>query len=422
MRFTRETISVEKALNLLLEAVPHMLPEESVSLYEATGRVMARSLAASCDMPPFDRSPLDGYAVQAEDTVGATTEQPNWLLVIETVAAGQVPSASVLPKTAIRIMTGALMPKGANAVVMFEQTVNPGEISETVGIKREMKPGENISRCGEEIAIGMQIIEQGERVNAGVLALLASFGYVQVPVVRRPRVGLLITGNELLMPEEPLVPGRIRNSNGPMLAGMITEAGGVPLLFPPLSDDPGVAKAALAGLAEQVDLFVTTGGVSVGDFDGIASMVGDSDVTMLFNRVAMRPGSPTTVALYQNKPLCALSGNPGACFLGFELFVRPLLASMTGQRQVKRNAIQAVLGISCEKPCPYPRYLRGRLQSENTVLVAYPDKNDKAGNVSTLKNSECFIVIPAGGRGKKAGEVVEVIPHAMSLWGKETKG
>lgn len=422
MRFTRETISVEKAVNLMLDTVDRTLPEELVSLYEANGRVMARALVANSDMPPFDRSPLDGYAVRAEDTAGATVENPVWLHVIETVAAGQVPKLRVLPKTAIRIMTGAMMPDGADAVVMFEQTENPGEVSETVGVKREMKSGENISRRGEEIPQGTRIIEQGDRVNGGAMAILAAFGYVHVPVVRRPRVGLLITGNELLLPEEPLIPGRIRNSNGPMLAGMIADAGGVPLLFPPLSDHPGEAKAALDEVVDQVDLFVTTGGVSVGDFDGIAAMVGDADVTMLFNRVAMRPGSPTTVAIYRNKPLCALSGNPGACFLGFELFVRPLLARMMGQSLVKRHSIRAVLGSSCEKPCPYPRYLRGRLQEENRMLVAYPDKNDKAGNLTTLKNSECFIVIPAGGRGKSAGEEVEVIPHAMSRWeGEKSK-
>ncbi|MET3290530.1 UNVERIFIED_CONTAM: molybdopterin molybdotransferase [Brevibacillus sp. OAP136] len=420
MRFTRETISVEKAVQMLLAATAHPLPEEEISLYEAHGRVMARSLQADSDMPPFDRSPLDGYAVRAEDTVHASVEHPVWLNVIETIAAGQLPSKQVLPNTAIRIMTGAQMPEGADAVVMFEQTENPGEISERVGVKRAMKAGENISRRGEEITRGTQVIERGERINGGVMALLAAFGYVRIPVVRRPRVGLLITGNELLSPEEPLRPGQIRNSNGPMLAGMIADAGGVPLLFPPLSDHPGVAKEALDQLVDQVDLFVTTGGVSVGDFDGIAAMTDDDDVQLLFNRVAMRPGSPTTALMYRNKPLCGLSGNPGACFLGFELFVRPLLAQMMGQTKVLRHSVRATLGSSCEKPCPYPRYLRGRLQVENKQLVAYPDKNDKAGNLTTLKNSECFIIIPAGGRGRSAGEEVEVILHAMPRFGGES--
>ncbi|MFY0543630.1 gephyrin-like molybdotransferase Glp [Brevibacillus sp. H7] len=418
MRFHRQTIHVDEAAHLLL-AEDISLPEEEVDIHEAYGRTVARDLYATCDLPPFDRSPLDGFAVRAADTRGATVDQPVFLSVVETIAAGQVPQAELVPGTASRIMTGAMLPKGADAVVMFEQTVHPGTLSPLVGVKKELKPGENISRRGEELCEGTKIAAAGELINAGTLALLATFGCTRIPVVRKPRIGLLATGSELLDADQPLVPGKIRNSNGVMLSAMIAEAGGIPVWFGRLPDDLTKAKRALENYMEQVDAMITTGGVSVGDFDVIASLTDEPDVKLLFNRVAMRPGSPTTAAVFRDKLLLGLSGNPGACFLGFELFGRPFLAHMLRQRDQGVRKIRAVLATSYEKPCPYPRFLRGRLMEKEAVLYAYPDCNDKSGNLSTLKESECFIVIPAGGRGKQAGETVDVIPHRSPSWSRK---
>jgi molybdopterin molybdotransferase len=416
MRFHRQTIHVDEAVRLILEA-GISLPEEQVDIFEASGRTVARDLFATCDMPPFDRSPLDGFAVRAADTLGATVDHPVFLSVVETIAAGQVPQVELKPGTASRIMTGAMLPKGADAVVMFEQTVHPGVHSSVVGIKREMKAGENLSLRGEELREGRKIASAGDVINAGTLALLATFGYSSVPVVSKPRIGLFSTGNELLDVDQPLLPGKIRNSNAVMLSALIAEAGGIPVWLGRLPDDPIQAKAALTAGMDRVDAVFTTGGVSVGDFDVIASLTDERDVSMLFNRVAMRPGSPTTAALFRGKVLLGLSGNPGACFLGYHLFARPFLARLLRQRSRGSVTVRAVLAASYEKPCPYPRFLRGRLEERGTVLYACPDSNDKSGNLSTLKESECFIVIPAGGRGKQAGETVEVIPHRAPSWG-----
>lgn len=311
------------------------------------------------------------------------------------------------------------MPAGADAVIMFEQTENPGVHSEVVGIKRALRPGENLSRRGEEIAQGTVVARAGERVNAGTIAVLATFGYSQVSVVRKPRVGLLSTGIELVAVHEPLAPGKIRNSNTAMLAALITEAGGIPVLFPVLPDDLAEAKQKMTAYVREVDLLISSGGVSVGDYDVIASLADEPEVTLLFNRIAMRPGSPTTGLLISGRPVLALSGNPGACFVGYELFARPALQRLAGKRQVSLDPIKAKLGRSYEKPCPHPRYLRGRLLQKDGVLIAQPDFNDKAGNLGTLKNSECLIVIPAGGRGKQAGELVDVIVHAQPSWREE---
>lgn len=415
MRFSRQIISVEEALQRLLRSLP-TLEEEQAEIGEAYGRILARDVTATCDLPPFDRSPLDGYAVRAADTLGASPDSPVYLQVVDTVAAGSVPRVPVTAGCAVRIMTGAMMPQGADAVIMFEQTENPGLVSDRVGVKRELRSGENVSRQGEEIRAGSVVAKAGERINAGTIALLATFGYARVPVIRKPRVGLLATGMELLPVDQPLAPGKIRNSNTPMLSALIADAGGIPVTLPVLPDDPAEAKRTLAAYAREVDLLVSSGGVSVGDFDVIAALAVEAEVQVLFNKIAMRPGSPTTALLLSGKPVLALSGNPAACFVGFELFARPALSRLAGTKEAGHRIIKARLGTSFAKPCPHPRYLRGRLTQEDGMLVAMPDLNDKAGNLGTLKDSECLIVIPPGGRGKQAGEMVDVLVHAAPGW------
>ena len=415
MRFSRQIISVEEALQRLLDSLPQ-LEEEQVGIRDAYGRILARDTMATCDLPPFDRSPLDGYAVRAADTLGASPEHPVSLQVVDTIAAGEVSRVPVTAGCAARIMTGAMIPQGADAVIMFEQTENPGLATDRVGVKRALRPGENVSRRGEEIPAGSVVANAGERINAGTIALLATFGYASVPVVRKPRVGLLATGTELVAVDQPLEPGKIRNSNTPMLSALIAEAGAIPVTFPVLPEDPAEAKRTLAAYAQEVDLLISSGGVSVGDFDVIASLTDEADVQLLFNRIAMRPGSPTTALLLAGKPVLALSGNPAACFVGFELFARPALSRLAGRKDAGHRFVKARLGASYDKPCPHPRYLRGRLTQEDGVLWALPDLNDKAGNLGTLKDSECLIVIPPGGRGKQAGERVDVLVHAVPGW------
>ncbi len=415
MRFQRETLTVEDAVRKLLEHA-ELLDTEEVRLTEAYGRVLAEPIYATTDLPVFDKSPLDGYAVRSFDTQGASPQTPVALKVVETIAAGDVPTVTLQAGEASRIMTGAMIPPGADSVIMFEQTVNPGQVSDKVEIKKQMGPGENISRRGEEVEQGTLVLPAGEVVGAGAIAILATFGYTKVKVRRKPKVGVLSTGNELIDASMPLVPGKIRNSNTPMLLAMIQAAGGIPIEFERLPDDESSAKATVSRIMEEVDVLVTTGGVSVGDFDIMASVVGHPDVELLFNRVAMRPGSPTTAAKYQGKMICALSGNPGACFAGFELFVRSLLAKMMGQLVPPLKKVEAVLTDDYDKPCPYPRYLRGKLFVKDTVLYVTPDQNDKSGNLTTLNQSECFVIIPAGGRGKRSGDRVQVIPTGNPSW------
>lgn len=415
MRFQRETLTVEEAIRKLLDHSDVMAPEV-VELHESFGRILAEDVAASGDLPPFDKSPLDGFAVRAADTMKASPDSPVTLRVMETIGAGDVPSVTLSAGQASRIMTGAMIPPGADAVIMFEQTVNPGQVSEYVHVKKQMTAGESISVQGEEVKQGTPVLAAGDKIGAGAVATLATFGYTRVSVRKKPVVGILCTGNELIDADQPLLPGKIRNSNGPMLYAMIAEAGGVPVTYEKLPDDEVSAKQTVDRIMEEVDVLVTTGGVSVGDFDIMASIVEHTDVNLLFNRVAIRPGSPTTAAKYKGKMICALSGNPGACFAGFELFVRPLIGRMQGLRISPLTKVEAILTEDYDKPCPYPRYLRGRVHTHETVLYVTPDLNDKSGNLTTLNQSECFVIIPAGGRGKRAGERVEIIPIRFPSW------
>jgi len=409
MRFRRETISVEEARNRLL-ARASVMPQENVEWEEAVGRILATDLTATYALPPFDRSAMDGYAVRSTDTADASVDAPVTLRVMETVLAGDVPQKQLGQGEAARIMTGGMIPDGADCVIMFEQTVNPGELAETVALKKAGKPGENIIKKAEEVAEQQIVLKKGEAINPGTVAVLATFGYVEVPVIRKPRIGILSTGNELIGADQPLVPGKIRDSNTPMLSALIREAGGIPVRFPRMADEYGQTAQAIEQAMEQVDVLITTGGVSVGDMDMIAAFVDRKDVELLFNRVAMRPGSPTTAASFQGKLLCGLSGNPGACYVGFELFIRPLLYKMTGKPHYEPRPMQAVLASDYLKPCPYPRYLRGKLFTVGSTLCAHPDALDKSAPLSSLKDTECLIVIPAGGRGLQANETVTVIP------------
>ncbi|MGD8190979.1 gephyrin-like molybdotransferase Glp [Brevibacillus ginsengisoli] len=415
MRFQRETLTVEEAVLKLMEHAD-VLETEEISLSESFGRILAGSVVATEDLPPFDKSPLDGFAVRAIDTEQALPDSPVALRVVETIGAGDVPSVTLSDGEASRIMTGALIPPGADAVVMFEQTVNPGQVAEYVHVKKKMSSLENISRQGEEIKHGEPILIAGEKIGAGAIAALATFGYSRVNVKKKPVVGILCTGNEIVDVDQPLAPGKIRNSNGPMLYAMVMEAGGVPVKYTQLPDDEVSSKQAVDRIIEEVDILITTGGVSVGDFDMMAAIVEHPDVQLLFNRVAIRPGSPTSAAKYKGKMICALSGNPGACFIGFELFVRPLIARMQGQLTVPLNKVEAILTEDYDRPCPYPRYLRGRIHTQEAVLYVTPDLNDKSGNLTTLNQCECFVIIPAGGRGKRAGEHVEIIPIHTPSW------
>ncbi|WP_275296759.1 gephyrin-like molybdotransferase Glp [Bacillus sp. REN10] len=405
----RTPIAVEEAVRRVMEFA-HQGKKESVPLTSAYGRFLAEDLIADHDVPAFDRSPYDGFAIRAEDSALASAEQPISFEVVGEIGAGFVFDEEVAQGQAVRIMTGAQIPQGCTAVVMLELT-RPYEENgkKYMEIKRAYKNGDNISYQGEDMKKGTVLVKKGTYINPGVSALLATFGYHEVPVVKKPVIGVLATGSELLETNETLQPGKIRNSNAYMILSQIERAGGEARYFGKFSDDLHTCISAVKGALKEVDALITTGGVSVGDFDYLPEIYKQLGAEVLFNKIAMRPGSVTTVAQLNNQLLFGLSGNPSACYVGFELFVRPVIRTFLWNDSPHLRREQALLGENFTKPNPFTRFVRASLSFNNGQLVAVPSGFNKSSAVSSLAVADAFIVLPGGTRGYEKGMAVDVL-------------
>lgn len=383
---------------------------ESVSLENAYGRSLAEDLVADHDVPSFDRSPYDGFAIRSEDTVLTTRTSPASLEVIGEIGAGSVFQGMVGRNQAVRIMTGAQIPSGADAVVMLELTKEyTAAGKKLIEIKRTFKSGDNISFRGEDTRKGATLAAKGSFITPGVVALLATFGYQEVPVAKKPVVGVLATGSELLEVNELLQPGKIRNSNSYMILSQIERAGGEAIYFGKFSDDLDQCVHAVENALSQVDILITTGGVSVGDYDYLPAIYERLGAEVLFNKIAMRPGSVTTVAALHQKLLFGLSGNPSACFVGFELFVRPIIRYNNFHRFPHMRKEKAFLGQDFLKANPFTRFVRASLHFDEGRLIALPSGFDKSSAVSSLAEANSLIILPGGTRGYESGMMVDVL-------------
>lgn len=384
---------------------------EWVPLEQAYGRYLAEDIPASHPLPHFRRSGMDGFAVRTADLREASADRPVCLKVIEHVPCGFVPGKRLEPGTAARTMTGAMVPEGADAVVRLEavqEEIRDGEPH--IRISRRIPPGDNVSEIGSELPEGALILRRGRRIRSGELAVLAAYGCHRVPVFRAPVVAIFSTGAELLRVEEPLQPGKIRNSNAHMLAGLVRQAGGVPLWLGQIGDDLDAARAKMAEGLDRADLVISTGGVSVGDHDVLTDLFLRWEGETLFNKVAMRPGSPTTAGVLDGKICLALSGNPGACFVGFHLFARPVLLGMQGCGDPYLPEIKAVLQGRNAKADAYTRFVRGRLlYTDDGRVGAEPVGQDKSSVMTSIKDADCLIRIPPGKTETAEGSLVTAL-------------
>ncbi|MCM3702693.1 gephyrin-like molybdotransferase Glp [Paenibacillus macerans] len=408
-KFRRKALQVLDAQARILPYV-HRLPAETVALPDAQGRILAGQVTSPHPYPHFRRSGMDGFAILSRDTAGCGANHPVLLEVVDEIPCGFLPSVPLTPGTAARIMTGAKVPDEADAVVMFEMTETVRQDGKTyIRLVREIEPGKNITPVGLELAAGEVILEPGRKLGAGEISVLATFGIDRVAVIKRPRIAIFSTGSELLAIGEPLQDGRIRNSNAYMLASQVKEVGAEPVVLEAIPDDLELARQRVRTAFADYDAVVTTGGVSVGDFDIMADLVSGGDVEMLFNKVTMRPGSVTTAAVKDGKLLFALSGNPGACFVGFELYVRPAIGRMLGVPQPFLPEVTAELARPYPKINNFTRYVRGRLEVREGKLYAYPAELDESSVMITIKDSDALIVIPPSSEPKEAGEMVTVL-------------
>lgn len=406
----RQPIPVQEAIQKVHQYEKHG-EAEWVPLRNSLERFIAEDILADHDVPAFDRSPYDGFALRAEDTKEASSEHPVEFEVIDHIGAGVVSAKTIGPFQAIRIMTGAKIPNGANVVIMLELTKTFEKDGKSyMSLKRPLKKGDNISRQGEEVLEGNVMLKKGTKVTPGVTALLATFGYAVVPVVKKPVIGIISTGTELLQVSDAMMDGKIRNSNLSMVYAQILKAGGEPLDLGGVSDEFDKSYHAVKAALSKVDFLITTGGVSVGDFDFLPAIYEKLGAQVLFNKVAMRPGSVTTVAVMPNGQLLfGLSGNPAACFVGFELFVKPMIYKWSFKTQSLPDFAEAKLTHDFPKANPFTRFVRAALEFTGSQLSVTPTGLDKSSAVTSIAEANCFIVLPGGTRGFKAGDQVHVL-------------
>jgi molybdopterin molybdotransferase len=410
-RFERTAVSVERAQQLVLERIRQM-NQEKVPLEQSYGRRSAIECRTTEPVPHFRRAGMDGYAIIAAATAGATSEAPIRLQVIGELPCGEVPEQDIAVTTAMRIMTGAMLPESADCVVMQEMAPEQMMNGERfISLKRELSAGTNVSEIGSDVPVGEVIVQLGTLLGPAEMALLASAGLAEVTVFRRPRVAILSTGSELLSITQPLEPGKIRNSNLYMLSAQVLSANAEPALFEHLTDHPEKIIDMVRQVFESCDVVITSGGVSVGDYDFVADLLTQSEVDLLFHKIQMRPGSVTSAAVSPNGKLWfALSGNPGACYAGCELFVKPALLAMQGHPEPLPKQWSALLAEPFAKVNAYPRYIRGRLWSEGGQLFAFQTAREQSSRIFPGLSAEALLIIPAGGSGLPAGTTIQTIP------------
>ena len=401
----RKPIQVSEAIALIMEN-KHVTKTEMIPLEHTYGRILAEPVIAKHDVPSFNRSPYDGFAVRATDTAGASGENRIKFTVIGEIGAGHVADRGIGRGEAYRIMTGAPIPDNADAVIMLEQTI---EGQDSFTIRKPFSRDENVSFKGEDSKKGERLVEAGAFIHPGTIALLATFGYAEVKVAKRPNVGILSTGTELLEVSDELVPGKIRNSNGPMIAAQLKRMGISYKSYGMQEDDLDACTEIVEKALIETDLLITTGGVSVGDYDYLPAIYERLGAKVLFNKVAMRPGSVTTVAVLGEKLLFGLSGNPSACFTGFELFARPAILGMQGANTPYMPRMQAKLGEDFAKPNPFTRFIRAFWEMTTEGLVAVPAGFNKSNAVSSIARGNCLIVLSSGTRGYTAGTQVDIL-------------
>ena len=386
-------ISYETALEKVVQSA-RVLKPENLPLLDCCQKVSAAPVFSRENLPPFDRSPLDGYALQAGDTKGASEENPGRLKVVDVLHAGSTAEVAVFPGTAVRIMTGAPIPPGADCVIRQENTreAGPGEIL----ILEELGSGENIIKAGEDVKEGDVILEAGEIIAPGDIGLLAALGYTGLRVFPSPKVGILATGSELIEISEKPAGGQIRNSNSYMLAALVREYGGTPAMAGVCHDDLEEISSSIEKLLEENDIVITTGGVSVGDYDLLPDALERIGAHRLFWKVAMKPGTPLLAAEKNNKLILALSGNPAACLITFQQFAGPCLLKMQGRRDCNHRWGKAVLteNINVRKSS-HLRFVRGHCrQNEEGVPEVKATGSQKPGVLSSFRSYNCYIVVP----------------------------
>lgn len=395
----KSSMNFKDACQKLIDLV-EPVKTEKIALAESAGRILAEAVVAGEDVPPFDRSPYDGYAFRAVDTSTASKETPITLQILEEVPAGAVPTKECVAGTATKILTGAPIPKGADAVIMYERTEFT---SQTVTIFGPVKEGDNIVYAGEDVKCGAVLATAGGKIDAGTMGTLASQGIGKPVVYQIPKIGIISTGNEVVDVESELTPGKIYNSNRYTLTAAVKEIGCEPVFLGIAGDTTeGIANLLLEGL-KTCDAILTTGGVSVGDYDLTPAAMELAGVEILFRGVDLKPGMACAYGSKDGKLICGLSGNPASSLINYYAVAMPALKKLTGAKNYVPEEIDVILNNGFKKKSPGTRLLRGTLDlSCGEVRMSLPKEQ---GNVMLNSMIGCNVmaIVPAGSGPIEAG-------------------
>ncbi len=395
-----ELHSVEAAQALAVTLVRTLGPER-VMLDRALGRVLAQAMVAPFDLPPDDNSAMDGFALRSSDVATVPAE----LEILGEVAAGQIAPVGLDAGRCYRIMTGATIPLGADAVVMVEHTEIAGD---RVRVLKAARSGDHIRLRGSDVARGQAVLEPGTTIGPAEIGLLAALKCASVQVTRRPQVAILSTGDELCAIDEPLRPGKISDSNSYALAALVEQAGGQPQLFPIVRDRPEAVRAAMQQ-AMRADLIVSSGGVSVGEHDYVKQVLEQLGKIHLW-KVAMKPGKPLVLASLGDTPYFGLPGNPASSMVSFFLFVRPAIRRALGCKQpFDLLNVQAILDQPLKLQNARRHYLRAELQWRDGVPYARPLANQGSGALSSMLGANALLVLEPGIHDLPAGAAVKAV-------------
>ncbi|MBK8821169.1 MAG: molybdopterin molybdotransferase MoeA [Anaerolineales bacterium] len=405
-------LSVTEARERIL-SVFQTTASETISLIESSGRILAVDIAAANDLPLFNNSAMDGFAIRSVDSSNAAPASPLTLSVVADIPAGSAPTVTLGQGQAARIMTGAQIPAGADAVIPVEHTDfnerSAGQPApQQVTFTRIVKTGENIRLRGTDLPAGNMVLKKGHFLKPQDLGLLAMLGIANIQVYKKPRIALLSTGDELLKVDEPLTAGKIHDSNSYALAALIESANAEVIYLGIANDTRESVKSLLQkAIAENVDLIVSSAGVSVGAFDFVKEVI-ESNGSLNFWRVNMRPGKPLAFGEYNGKPFIGLPGNPVSAFVGFEVFVRPVLEKLSGRSDRSKPTVKVRCGEEIESD-GRESYLRAKIRNENGIHTATLTGNQGSGNLLSLVQADALLIIPAGVKCVPVGQEVDAI-------------
>ncbi|MEM2103182.1 MAG: molybdopterin-binding protein [Candidatus Bathyarchaeia archaeon] len=405
----RKLLTLKEAQTVLYQNFsPKSVGIERVLLLNAYGRICAEDVKASVDVPPFHRSTVDGYVVRAEDTFGAEEDKPITLKVIGKAQVGQLTAIKIAPNTTVEIATGAPLPKGGDAVVMFENTIRKNS---TLKVYRAVAKGENVMKAGSDIRHGDVLLKKNQTITPPLIGALAATGATEITVFKRPKVAVISTGGEVQEPGKPLPPGRIYDINAYTLTAAVSECGCEPVYFGIVPDDFEDLKKTLRKALASADVVVTSGGVSVGPKDLMPKVLnGLGKPGVIICGIAVKPGKPTTIAVVEGKPVFALPGHPTSALLIFHILAKPVLFAMAGWiKEPEHMRVEAVAGERIFSARGRRTFVTVNLvQDKSGETRAFPVATGQSGAITTLAKAEGFIEIDEQTQFVDEGEKVTV--------------